>query len=141
MLILTSQINVKFTLFVYNMSGSKVTRLYSQKNNWYIICDKKNLPWFVIWYDCYPTRCVISIPSPRLGNRKHKTRWIKIISQTMGDPIYLLNFQKLYIPICIFKKCHFISIDWSNEWITGVKLFTFESLNVGKYIYLQRTKR
>jgi hypothetical protein len=48
MLIVMSQINVKFTLFVCNMSGSKVTLLYSLKNNWNIICDKKNLPWFVI---------------------------------------------------------------------------------------------
>jgi hypothetical protein len=36
---------------------------------------------------------VFSIPSPRLGDRKHTTRWIKIIitSQTMGDPIYINN--------------------------------------------------
>jgi hypothetical protein len=28
-------INVKFTLFVYSMPGSKVTQLYSPRNNWY----------------------------------------------------------------------------------------------------------
>jgi hypothetical protein len=32
-----------------------------------------------MWYDFYPTRCVFSIPSPRLGDRKHTTRWMKII--------------------------------------------------------------
>jgi hypothetical protein len=46
--------------------------------SWYI-CDKKNFPWFVAGYDFYPTRCSFSIPSPRLGDRKH-TSWIKIIS-------------------------------------------------------------
>jgi hypothetical protein len=76
----TSQINVQFTSFVYNMLGSKVTRLYSPKNNRFVICDKKNLQRLVIWYDFYPTRCVFSVPSPRLGDRKHKTCWIKIIS-------------------------------------------------------------
>jgi hypothetical protein len=32
----------------------------------------------VMWYDFYQTRCVIYIPSPRLGDRKHTTCWIKI---------------------------------------------------------------
>jgi hypothetical protein len=27
--------------------------------------------------DFYPTSCMFSIPSPRLGDRKHTTRWIK----------------------------------------------------------------
>ena len=40
-----------------------------------ITYDKKNLPWFGVVYDFYPT-----IPSPRLRDRKHTTRWIKIIS-------------------------------------------------------------
>jgi hypothetical protein len=33
-----------------------------------------------MWYDFYSTRCVFSIPSPRLGERNHTARWIKIIS-------------------------------------------------------------
>ena len=41
-----------------------------------VTCDKKNLPWVVVWYDLYPTRCAFSIPSPRLGDRKHTTSWI-----------------------------------------------------------------
>jgi hypothetical protein len=92
----TSQINVQFTLFVYSMSWSKVTRLYSAKNNWFIICDKKNLPWFVIWYDFSPTRFVFSIPSPRLRDRKHKTCWIKIIANHKP-------WEILYIHINIYN--------------------------------------
>ena len=30
--------------------------------------DKKNLPWFVVQYDFYPTHCVFSIPSPKSHN-------------------------------------------------------------------------
>jgi hypothetical protein len=103
MLIVTSQINVQFTSFVYNMSRSKVTRLYSPKNIWYVICDKKNLPWFVIWYDFYPTRCMFSIPSPRLGDRKHKTRWLKIISN--HKPWEILYIQYTTHPIISFNVC------------------------------------
>jgi hypothetical protein len=100
----TSQINVQFTSFVYNMSRSKVTRLYSPKNIWYVICDKKNFPWFVIWYDFYPTRCVFSIPSPRLGDRKHKTRWLKIISNHKPwEILYLLLKIKWPVLLCYLK--------------------------------------
>jgi hypothetical protein len=90
----TSQIHVQFTSFVYNMPGSNVTRLCSPKDNWYVICDKKNPPWFVIWYDFYPTRCVFSIPEPRLGDRKHKTRWIKIISNHKPWEILYLTLYR-----------------------------------------------
>jgi hypothetical protein len=54
----------------------------------YVICDKKNLPWFVIWYDFYPTR-VFSIPSPRLGDRITLDK-NHFKSQTMGDPIFIV---------------------------------------------------
>jgi hypothetical protein len=37
------------------------------------------MPWFVMWYDFYPMSCVFSIPTQRLGDRKH-TSWMKIIS-------------------------------------------------------------
>jgi hypothetical protein len=38
---------------------------------------------------------VFSIPSPRPGDRKHTTRWIKIItSQSIGDPIYIAFLQR-----------------------------------------------
>jgi hypothetical protein len=64
------------------------------------MCDKKNLPWFVIWYDFYPTLCVFSIPSPRLGDRKYKTRWIKVISNHKPWEILYLFFI-YYIMPCI----------------------------------------
>ena len=50
------------------------------KKSGVITFDKKNLPCFGVGYDFYPTCWVFSIPSSRLGDRKHTTRWIKIIS-------------------------------------------------------------
>lgn len=53
--------------------------------------DKKNLSWFAIIYDCYPTCHVFfSIPSLRLRDRKHTTSWkkIHIPLQTIKDPIF-----------------------------------------------------
>jgi hypothetical protein len=44
-----------------------------------------------MWYDFYPTRCVIFIPSPRLGDRNHTTHWIKIISHHK-------KWEILYLP-------------------------------------------
>jgi hypothetical protein len=50
----------------------------------------KNLLCFVMLYYFYSTRCVLSIPSRKLGDRKHTTRWIKMI-QKMGDPIFIYS--------------------------------------------------
>ena len=60
------------------------------------ICEKKNLPWFMVRYDFYPTLCVFSIPSPRLGDRKHTTRWIKIISNHKPWEILYLFFNIVF---------------------------------------------
>ena len=54
-------------------------KIYAKIKNGVVTCDKKNLPWFVVRYDFCPTPCMFSIPSPRLGDRKHTTCWIKII--------------------------------------------------------------
>jgi hypothetical protein len=49
------------------------------------------------WYDFYPTRCVFSIPSPRLGDRKYTTRWIKIISyHKPWEILYLSIFSSIH---------------------------------------------
>ena len=48
------------------------------------MCDKKNLPWFVVRYDFYPTRCVFSIRSPKTHNTLDKNH---IQPQTMEDPM------------------------------------------------------
>jgi hypothetical protein len=111
----TSQINVKFTLLahVYKMSGSKVTRLYSPKNNWYVICDKKNLPCFVMWYDFYLTHSVFSISSPRIGDRKHKTRWIKIISN--HKPWEILYVHLTYFWMLSIGKNITVTKYWSKD--------------------------
>jgi hypothetical protein len=46
------------------------------------------------WASCYPTRCVSSIPSPRLRDRKHTTRWIKIISHHKPwEILYILQYD------------------------------------------------
>lgn len=46
--------------------------------------------------DFYPTRCAFSIPSPRIGNRKRTTRWIKnhTIANHEGTDIcyYAVNY-------------------------------------------------
>ena len=55
-------------------------------------------------FDFYPTCCEFSIPSPRLGDRKHTTRWMKITSQNMVDPIFIK--QALQLIVCkIMKIC------------------------------------
>jgi hypothetical protein len=56
------------------------------------ICDKKNLPCFVMWYDFYPTHCMFS---PRLGDRKHTTSLDnKIISHHKPwEILYILYFN------------------------------------------------
>ena len=54
-------------------------------------------------YDFYPTRCVFSIPSPRLGDRKHTTRWIKIIyhRKTLDslEILYIIRFQRILLKL------------------------------------------
>jgi hypothetical protein len=62
-----------------------------------------------MWYDFYPTFCVFYILSPRLGDRKHITRWIShITSQTMGDPIFIRNRQS-----------------WTSAWNTAISIQLF----------------
>jgi hypothetical protein len=51
------------------------------------------LAWFVIWYDLHSIRCVFYIPSTRLGDRKHITRWINISNH---KPEYLYCNVPLY---------------------------------------------
>jgi hypothetical protein len=46
-----------------------------------------------MWCDFYPTHCVFSIPSPRLGDRKYATHWIKIISHHKPWEILYVLFQ------------------------------------------------
>jgi hypothetical protein len=41
-----------FYFFFFFFYKIRVTQFYSPNE----ICDKKNLPWSVIWYDLYPTR-------------------------------------------------------------------------------------
>jgi hypothetical protein len=76
MLIVTSQIIVKFTLFVYNMSGSKVTQIYSPKNNWYYViihvCDEKNLS-YGLWFDMIFIQLVCFL-SPRQDSGIENTK-------------------------------------------------------------------
>jgi hypothetical protein len=118
-LIVTSHIKVKFTLLVYNMSGNKVSRLYSPKNNWYVICDKKKPPWFVIWYDFYPTRYVFPIPSPRLGDRKHKTRWMKTISNKPWEIFYIYLLYGRYWDFDIsYEGTFLLGLQWYAKCLT-----------------------
>ena len=51
-------------------------------NDGAVTCDKKNLPWFVVGYDKYPTHYVCFIPLPRLGDRKHATHFKKSLMIT-----------------------------------------------------------
>ena len=44
-------------------------KIYVKIKNGVVTCDKKKLPWFVVGYDFCPTRCMFSIPSPRLVYR------------------------------------------------------------------------
>jgi hypothetical protein len=46
-----------------------------------------------IKYDLLPTHCVLSIPSPRLGDRKHTTHWIKIISHHKTQEILYMYYM------------------------------------------------
>jgi hypothetical protein len=90
-----------YIMIVY--SYAKLFKIKSTKTNmgWYmLIYDKKNLPYFVMWYDFYPTRCAFFIPSPRPRDRKHTTRWIKIISHHKPWEIlyvYTLSCDLLYV--------------------------------------------
>ena len=70
----------------------KATENLCKDKNGVTTCDKKNLPWFVVWYDFYTTWCLFSITLPRLGDRRYQTSWIKthIQPQTMEDILNLL---------------------------------------------------
>jgi hypothetical protein len=61
-----------------------------------------------MWYDFYPTRCV-SIPSPRLGDRKHTTRWIKIISHHKPWKILYLRREEQIRNPWFRKTCSHIN--------------------------------
>jgi hypothetical protein len=52
----------------------------------------------------YPTRCVISIPSPRLRDRKHTTLWIKIISHhKTWEILYIQNREECRkVAVCTY---------------------------------------
>ena len=54
-------------------------KLWKDKNV-VVTRDEKNLLRFIVGNDFYPTSYVYSIPEPWRGDRKHMTRWIKIIS-------------------------------------------------------------
>jgi hypothetical protein len=63
---------------------------------------------------------VFSIPSPRRGDRKHTTSWIKIIiiSQTMGDPICI------YFDISIPLIGRSVLAGRMSSSVSGVGLFS-----------------
>ena len=46
----------------------RLRKIYVKTKNGVVTYDKKNLPWFVVGYDFYPTCCV-----SRLRDRKHKS--------------------------------------------------------------------
>jgi hypothetical protein len=57
-----------------------------------------------LWCDMIFLQLVFSIPSPRLGDRKHKTHWIKIISHHKPwEILYKLN--RLFHVYKIIKIC------------------------------------
>ena len=75
----------------------KATEKLCKDKNGIVTCDEKNLPWFLVGYDFYPTCCVFPISSRRLGDRKHTTCWIKIISNhkpCQGYPIFFTSILK-----------------------------------------------
>ena len=70
----------------------KITEKLCKEKSGVITCDEKYLPWFGVGYEFYSTLWVFSIPSPRLGDRKHTTRRIKIISiPKPWEILYLLT--------------------------------------------------
>ena len=95
----------------------KATENLCKDKNGVTACDKKNLPWFVVWYDFYPTWCLFSITLPRLGDRRHQTSWIKthIQPQTMEDILNLL--------ICYF-------IDLLSNWFVILLICYFRCATV-----------
>ena len=52
----------------------------------------KDLPWFGVAYDFYPTSCVFFIPEPWRGDRKHSTSWIKIIANPKPWEILFITY-------------------------------------------------
>jgi hypothetical protein len=76
----------------------------------------------VKWYDFYPTRCVFSIPSPRLADRKHTIRWIKIISHhKTWEILYIQNISHWYL-----QKRMYV---WKNN-----KLYVLK--NIQKFLFI-----
>ena len=76
------------------MALGTATKRY-EKSTDVVTCDKKNLPWFGVKYDFYPTRCVFSILSSRLRNKKNSLDENDIQPQAMGDPISRENQNSL----------------------------------------------
>jgi hypothetical protein len=59
-----------------------------------------------LWFDMNFIQLVVfSIPSPRLGDRKHKTRWIKIISNHKPwEILYIHHKQVIVVHYYIDRK-------------------------------------
>jgi hypothetical protein len=63
---------------------------------------------FVIWYDFYPTICVISIPEPLRGDRNHMS-WIKIIlHHKTWNILFITHLPPTYL-FCILYSLDFVA--------------------------------
>ena len=82
-------------------------KIYVKIKNGVVTCDKKNLPWLDMIFIQLAVY-TFSTPSPRLGDRKHTTRWIKIICNHKPWGIlylFILNsIENGYF--CWMKRCY-----------------------------------